>query len=158
MTGVPVIGPVRYRAHHLQVARLRIKDLEGLAHQTEVTVRLEAVDPHRGLEGMEPLGHRRAVRLKLELGTLHEQGVQLEVLFVLRPLLMALRVEPDAHLDHIILNALTIRIVVDVPFDHGVSREQTTSILRNNFADFTERVLGEPLDLDPLISFLVKIE
>ena len=158
VTGVPVVGPVRYRTYHLQVARRRIEDLEGLAHQTEVTVRLEAVDPHRGLEGMEPLGHRRAVRGKLELGTLHQQGVKLEVLFVLRLLLMAFRVEPDAHLDHIILDALTVRIVVDVPSDHRVSREKTTGVLRHNLAGLAQCVFGEPLNLDPLLGLLVIVE
>ena len=107
---------------------------------------------------MKSLGHGRTVRWKLELAALHPQRVCLEILFVLRLLLMALRVEPDAHLDHIILDEFAVRIVVDVPFEHGVSREKTTGVLRNNLAGLAERVFGESLDLDPLLGFLVEAE
>ena len=121
-------------------------------------MRLKTVNPHRGVKGMEPLGHRRAVRGKLEFAALHQQGVELEVLFVLRLLLMALRVEPDTHLNHIILDALTVRIVVNVPADHGVRRKKTTGVLRHNFAGLAQCILGEPLNLDPLLGLLVIVE
>ena len=102
-------------------------------------MRLEAVDPDRGLEGVEPLGHRRSVRWDLELAAFHQQRVEFEILLVLR--LMAFRIEPEAHLDHVVLEFLAGRIVVNVPPDHGVGRKRPAGIRRNDLPDLAERVL-----------------
>ena len=107
-------------------------------------VGLEAVDADRMVERLEALSHRRPVGRHDELA--FANPVEGQVLLVL--VLVVGRVEPDAQIDHVILNhgvsgshAEPARIHVDVPGNISFRGEHTANALGNDLTQLAHGVL-----------------
>src|SRR5688500_9470280 len=112
--------------------------------EPQVPVRLEAVDPDRMIERMIPDRHRGSARRYDQLTV--RLTVEPQVLLVLG--FVALRVQPDADLDHVAADFLTLRRAadatreeMDVPGDVRVGSHRPADAVGDDLGVLAHRVL-----------------
>ena len=121
---VVVISPIGDHAHHLAPTVVP-EHLERHGHEPGVSVRLPAVEAHRRIPLVDAPRHERAMRCDVVPATALEE-VERQVLLVLR--LVALRMEPEADLDLVVLHVDAVGPVVDVPTDLATGRSRAAGL------------------------------